>query len=180
MDTVWRQAVRDEAASGRGETTLSALWDLRQFYERISHVRLVSKARRLHFPVQLTRECIAAYRMARNVSMTCGPGEAPWQGASPPRLGSRVSTWRSSTRSAGGTLPWSWTSSWTTSLPAAWARRRRWSATWWTASRPSAPVSRTSLSVPLPRRKRQWLAIPPLLCGPCGAHSATWAAPTPR
>ena len=141
MDTVWRQAVRDEAASGRGETTLSALWDLRQFYERISHVRLASKARRLHFPVQLTRVCIAAYRMARNVSMR------GWVSSDlRPRRGVVAGCFAATTWVKVFYLEeldevcglHSWTSSWTTSPPVVWARRRRWSATRRMASPPRA------------------------------------------
>eukprot|EP00959_Pyramimonas_sp_CCMP1952_P186837 3906964-Pyramimonas_sp.AAC.1 len=45
LDAVWRQFVRGEALAKYGLHVLSILWDLRQFYEHLSHHRVWTVAK---------------------------------------------------------------------------------------------------------------------------------------
>ena len=64
-DPVWRQSVRNQLSTSEGGHVASLCWDLRTFYESMSHTRLREQALLHDFPVALADVAINAYKMAR-------------------------------------------------------------------------------------------------------------------
>ncbi len=68
-DVVWRQAVRAEVKGATSSHAATLLWDAQSFFERVSHRKLVARAKAAGFPEQLLRPALAMYRAPRLVSM---------------------------------------------------------------------------------------------------------------
>eukprot|EP00959_Pyramimonas_sp_CCMP1952_P207408 4338897-Pyramimonas_sp.AAC.1 len=65
LDTVWRQAVRSELATGTNLSHATPLWDLLQFYERIGHQELVQQGLLCDFPLHVLIYTVSTYRWQR-------------------------------------------------------------------------------------------------------------------
>ena len=68
IDPVWRQSVRNQIAKQHGMEVASLCWDLRKFYENVSHSKLKEQALKWGFPPALVSVAINAYKMARVVT----------------------------------------------------------------------------------------------------------------
>ena len=66
IGSVWRGAVKAEAARGRGQMAASLLWDMQAFYETIDLEKLLVRARELEFPETILRIALNTYRVARH------------------------------------------------------------------------------------------------------------------
>ncbi len=69
QDVVWRQAVRAEVRGASSSHAATLLWDAEAFFERVCHRKLVARARRTGYPMQLLRPAIAMYRAPRLITM---------------------------------------------------------------------------------------------------------------
>ena len=61
IDTVWRQACRQEAGTASGQEAAIVMEDLEAFYENIDREILAREAERTGFPMGIVRACLAAY-----------------------------------------------------------------------------------------------------------------------
>ena len=69
VDTVWRQAARQEAQVASGKNAIVILGDLEAFYEGIDRGVLLEAARETGFPEGIMRAAIAAYAGPRVLTM---------------------------------------------------------------------------------------------------------------
>eukprot|EP00959_Pyramimonas_sp_CCMP1952_P133080 2782197-Pyramimonas_sp.AAC.1 len=69
LDAVWRQSARGENLSQSGYHLLSVLWDLKQFYEHISHATLWTQAMLVECPLASLRYTLNMYKWQRIVAM---------------------------------------------------------------------------------------------------------------
>ncbi len=58
-DTVWRSAIKKEAAVGTGKEAVTLLWDMKKAYEVIAYDHLIKEAGALKYPMKLLRVHIA-------------------------------------------------------------------------------------------------------------------------
>jgi len=65
---VWRQSIRNQKAKLDHRNIATLSWDLRKFYERVSHCKLRERAERHGFPLALIDVAINAYKMARIIT----------------------------------------------------------------------------------------------------------------
>ena len=65
---MWRQSIRNHLARINKEHAASLCWDLRKFYESMSHKRLLTMADKYDFPRALVSLVARAYQMARVVT----------------------------------------------------------------------------------------------------------------
>ena len=65
LDPVWRQSIRSQKAKADNLNIATLSWDLRKFYEHVSHNKLRDRAVRHGFPLALVDVAINAYKMAR-------------------------------------------------------------------------------------------------------------------
>jgi len=68
VDPIWRKAVRGQLAKDPGVLVATLGWDLRKFYEMMSHDRLRAQAAKYNFPMQLVEMAISAYCMGRVIT----------------------------------------------------------------------------------------------------------------
>ena len=68
-DTVWRSAIKKEAAVGNGKEAVTLQWDMKKAYEVIEYNHLIKEAEALRYPMKLLRVHIAMYSSDRYVRM---------------------------------------------------------------------------------------------------------------
>jgi len=68
VDPAWRNSVRNQRARAVGDNVATLSWDLRKFYERVSHAKLRQRAIEHHFPLAIVDCAINAYKMARVIT----------------------------------------------------------------------------------------------------------------
>ena len=68
IDPVWRQSIRSQKAKDDKLNIATLSWDLRKFYEHVSHRKLRERAVRHGFPLALVDVAINAYKMARIIT----------------------------------------------------------------------------------------------------------------
>jgi len=68
IDPVWRQSILNHLTKVRGQHAVSLCWDLRKFYETLSHSRLVNMAKKYEFPLPMLMVALNAYKMSRVVT----------------------------------------------------------------------------------------------------------------
>ncbi len=69
VDTVWRQAARQEAGVAEGKEAAGLIYDLEAFYELIDRGLLVCRARDADFPLPVLRLALGMYAAPRVLSM---------------------------------------------------------------------------------------------------------------
>ena len=69
LDTVWRQAARQEAGTAEGLEAAATLDDLAAFYESISRDKLAEEAKATGFPFQLLKASLSMYAAPRLITM---------------------------------------------------------------------------------------------------------------
>ncbi len=69
VDTVWRQAAKQEAGVAEGKEAAGLIYDLEAFYELIDRGLLVSRASESGFPTAVLRLCLGMYSAPRVLSM---------------------------------------------------------------------------------------------------------------
>jgi len=68
IDAVWRHSVLNQLTVAKGEHVAALAWDMRKFYEMISHAKLRQRAADLGFSTAIVDVAVNAYRMARVVT----------------------------------------------------------------------------------------------------------------
>ena len=69
VDTVWRQAARQEAAVAEGEEAAVLLYDLEAFYETMDRQLILERARATGFPMAVIRMALSTYGGPRMLSL---------------------------------------------------------------------------------------------------------------
>ncbi len=68
VDAVYRQSMRQEAATASGQAAVTILEDMESFYETVDRNLLIREAREMGFPTCLVRACLAAYAAPRIIT----------------------------------------------------------------------------------------------------------------
>ena len=77
-DTVWRAAVRAEAAQASGQAAAAVLQDMEAFYQSVDHEKLLLQAALHGFPLPLLRLALHLYRGPRHLLLGRGVAPPAW------------------------------------------------------------------------------------------------------
>jgi hypothetical protein len=69
VDLVWRRAVAAEVDAASRRSSITGLWDVAKFFERVIHALLVRRGIRCGAPMRLLRVCIRMYRSPRYLAI---------------------------------------------------------------------------------------------------------------
>ncbi len=69
VDTVWRQAAKQEAGIACGKEAAGLIYDLESFYELIDRKKLWKRAQKAGFPMPILRMCLGMYAAPRVITM---------------------------------------------------------------------------------------------------------------